>query len=116
MMSNWHIHAIYFQFYFQFVYGVLQWSAQVFIGEASWDRGSRLLSVGEGPQQIRLKGGRNRDLMKKALQVPKRKQESWKLISGGLGGLDVRILMPVWEENDALAGWFWHVLFYVFQF
>lgn len=67
----------------------------MFIGEASWDRGSRLLSVGEGPQQIRLKGGRNRDLMKKALQVPKRKQESWKLISGGLGGLDVRILMPV---------------------
>ena len=65
------------QSYFQFVYGVLQWSAQVFIGEASWDRGSRLLSVGEGPQQIRLKGGRNRDLMKKALQVPKRKQESW---------------------------------------
>jgi len=41
---------------------------EVFIGEASWDRGSRLLSVGEGPQQIRLKGGRNRDLMKKALQ------------------------------------------------
>lgn len=56
----------------------------MFIGEASWDRGSRLLSVGEGPQQIRLKGGRNRDLMKKALQVPKRKQESWKLSPGGL--------------------------------
>ena len=41
---------------------------QVVIGEDSWDRGSVLLTVGDGSQEIRLRGGRNRDLMKKALQ------------------------------------------------
>lgn len=42
---------------------------EVTVGDYTWDRSSILLSVGPpGPQQIRLRGGRNRDLMKKALQ------------------------------------------------
>lgn len=46
---------------------------EVVIGDDCWERGSILLSVGEaGPEQIRLRGGRNRDLMKRALQETRR--------------------------------------------
>jgi len=55
----------------------------VTVGDYTWDRSSILLSVGPpGPQQIRLRGGRNRDLMKKALQEPKDRTE--KLLGGAL--------------------------------
>ncbi|CAK8996153.1 unnamed protein product [Durusdinium trenchii] len=43
---------------------------EVTIGQDRWERGSILMSVGDpgGPQEIRLRGGRNREIMKKALQ------------------------------------------------
>ncbi|CAE7341838.1 PTCHD2, partial [Symbiodinium pilosum] len=41
---------------------------EVIIGDDSWERGSLLLSVGQGENEIRLRGGRNADLMKKVLQ------------------------------------------------
>eukprot|EP00439_Symbiodinium_sp_Y106_P028821 s6179_g3.t1 len=43
---------------------------EVIIGDDSWEKGSLLQSVGYGENEIRLRGGRNADMMKKALQEP----------------------------------------------